>query len=112
MASTLLKYNANVVGNILISIFILLVILSNKYSNAAPEEQRLIKDLFAHYDPSVRPVYNGSHSVLITFGVTLVQVMDMDERNQVLVTNVWLEHVIFPPPYSLTFISFNFFLNS
>ncbi|KAJ8304992.1 hypothetical protein KUTeg_018575 [Tegillarca granosa] len=59
-----------------------------------PDEQRLLDKLFNpdRYDNSVRPVYNSSESVKVEFGFTLIQIMDMDEKNQVLITNAWLEH--------------------
>ncbi|XP_074649950.1 neuronal acetylcholine receptor subunit alpha-10-like [Tubulanus polymorphus] len=57
-----------------------------------PDEQRLVRRVFQHYDSSVRPVYNASRNVVVYIGMTLIQIMDMDEKNQVLVTNVWLVH--------------------
>ncbi|XP_064609290.1 neuronal acetylcholine receptor subunit beta-3-like [Liolophura sinensis] len=59
-----------------------------------PDEQRLLNEIFTsnHYDESVRPVFNSSENVQVTFGFTLIQIMDMEEKNQVLVTNAWLEH--------------------
>ena len=56
-----------------------------------PDEQLLISRLLRNYDPASRPVYNASTNVLIHFGLSLIQICDMDERNQVLTTNVWLE---------------------
>ncbi|KAI0214555.1 Neuronal acetylcholine receptor subunit alpha-4 [Lamellibrachia satsuma] len=57
-----------------------------------PDEQRLIRKLMRGYDSSARPVFNASQNVAVNFGLTLIQIIDMDERNQVIVTNVWLEH--------------------
>jgi hypothetical protein len=42
-----------------------------------PDEQRLLRKLMANYDQSVRPVFNISHSVVVNFSLTLVQIMDM-----------------------------------
>lgn len=56
-----------------------------------PDEQILISKLLLNYDPASRPVYNASHTVTINFGLALIQICDMDERNQILTTNVWLE---------------------
>ena len=58
-----------------------------------PDEQRLISRLLRGYDPAARPVYNASTPVVIKFGFSLIQICDMDERNQILTTNVWLEQV-------------------
>jgi hypothetical protein len=58
-----------------------------------PDEQNLIMKLLRNYDPAARPVFNASTSVVIKFGFALIQICDMDERNQVFTTNVWLEQV-------------------
>lgn len=44
-----------------------------------PDEQRLVEELFNKnkYDNSVRPVINASHSVVVKFGYSLIQIMDM-----------------------------------
>ncbi|KAK0051290.1 acetylcholine receptor subunit alpha-L1-like isoform X1, partial [Biomphalaria pfeifferi] len=55
------------------------------------DEQRLLKALTTNYDPAVRPVYNSKQAVLIRLGITLTQIIDVDEKNQVLTTNVWLD---------------------
>ncbi|CAG5133399.1 unnamed protein product, partial [Candidula unifasciata] len=55
------------------------------------DEQRLLKALIWNYDPAVRPVYDARHSVVIKLGITLTQIIDMDEKNQVLTTNIWLD---------------------
>ncbi|XP_050401430.1 neuronal acetylcholine receptor subunit alpha-6 [Patella vulgata] len=60
-------------------------------TSVLPDEQRLSRKLFYNYDTSVRPVFNSSHSVIVTFNYNLIQVMDMDEKNQVLTLNAWLE---------------------
>uniref|UniRef100_X2B6Z0 Neurotransmitter-gated ion-channel ligand-binding domain-containing protein n=1 Tax=Capitella teleta TaxID=283909 RepID=X2B6Z0_CAPTE len=59
-----------------------------------PDEQRLLNRVFRanRYDNSIRPVFNATTSVMVKFGLTLIQIMDMEEKNQVLITNVWLEH--------------------
>ncbi|NP_001297424.1 acetylcholine receptor subunit alpha-type acr-16-like precursor [Aplysia californica] len=57
-----------------------------------PDEQRLLDYIMRGYERSVRPVKNSSSPVVIQMGLTLTQVLDMDEKNQVLITNVWLDH--------------------
>ena len=44
-----------------------------------PDEHDLLLKLFDNqsYDSSVRPVYNSSKNVEVTFGFTLIQIMDM-----------------------------------
>lgn len=55
------------------------------------DEKRLMDFLSRGYDSDVRPVFNASHAVVIKLGITLTQIFDMDEKNQVLTTNVWLD---------------------
>ena len=35
----------------------------------------------------------ADHAVKLQFGVTLQQIIDMDERNQLLKSNLWLEYM-------------------
>ncbi|XP_075874799.1 neuronal acetylcholine receptor subunit alpha-7-like isoform X4 [Nelusetta ayraudi] len=44
----------------------------------------------AGYNSMVRPVANESESISVKFGVTLRQIIDVDEKNQILTTNMWL----------------------
>ncbi|UJR23945.1 hypothetical protein I4U23_026913 [Adineta vaga] len=60
-------------------------------SDSIPDEQRLMAQLLRNYDPSARPVYNASNTVSVAFGISLTQLSDMDEKNQILTTNIWLE---------------------
>ncbi|ESP05439.1 hypothetical protein LOTGIDRAFT_152290 [Lottia gigantea] len=55
------------------------------------DEQRLLQKLLEHYDPNTRPVFDAAKPVVIRLGITLTQVLDVDEKNQVLSTNVWLD---------------------
>ncbi|KAA0724725.1 Neuronal acetylcholine receptor subunit alpha-7 [Triplophysa tibetana] len=54
-------------------------------------QRRLYKDLMRNYNPLERPVYNDSHSLTVNFSFSLMQIMDVDEKNQVLTTNIWLQ---------------------
>ncbi|XP_057186278.1 neuronal acetylcholine receptor subunit alpha-7 [Triplophysa rosa] len=54
-------------------------------------QRRLYKDLMRNYNPLERPVYNDSHSLTVRFSFSLMQIMDVDEKNQVLTTNIWLQ---------------------
>ncbi|XP_052792185.1 acetylcholine receptor subunit alpha-1-A-like [Mya arenaria] len=61
------------------------------FTRGVPDEQRLMNNLFQGYERTVRPVRNASTPVVIRMGLTLTQIFDMDEKDQVLVTNVWLD---------------------
>ncbi|XP_060564524.1 neuronal acetylcholine receptor subunit alpha-2-like isoform X1 [Ruditapes philippinarum] len=56
------------------------------------KEKALIKCLlerYSNYTTVGRPVTNTSDLITVEFGLSLVQIMDVDEKNQVLETNVW-----------------------
>ncbi|GAB1606017.1 neuronal acetylcholine receptor subunit alpha-10-like [Argonauta hians] len=55
------------------------------------DEQRLLYKLMDNYDNSVRPVMKASSPVVVHLGITLTQIMDIDEKNQILTSNVWLD---------------------
>ncbi|XP_060581660.1 neuronal acetylcholine receptor subunit alpha-10-like isoform X2 [Ruditapes philippinarum] len=55
------------------------------------QEQRLLYRLMKSYDRASRPVFDAKQPVLIKLGISLTQVLDVDEKNQVLTTNVWLD---------------------
>ncbi|XP_048825564.1 neuronal acetylcholine receptor subunit alpha-7-like [Brienomyrus brachyistius] len=54
-------------------------------------QRRLYKDLMKNYNPLERPVFNDSHSLTVYFSFSLMQIMDVDEKNQVFTANIWLQ---------------------
>ncbi|CAL8268809.1 unnamed protein product [Boreogadus saida] len=54
-------------------------------------QRRLYKELLANYNRLERPVVNDSTAILVELGLTLLQIIDVDEKNQVLMTNSWLQ---------------------
>ncbi|XP_037336632.2 neuronal acetylcholine receptor subunit alpha-4b [Pungitius pungitius] len=57
----------------------------------AHAEERLLQDLFARYNKLSRPVENTSDTVLVHFGLSIAQLIDVDEKNQMMTTNVWVK---------------------
>jgi len=60
------------------------------------DEKRLIKHLLDQYERVGligRPVYNTSQTVKVSYGMSLIQILDVDEKNQVLTINVWSRYV-------------------
>lgn len=55
------------------------IFLTVSSDEVLPDEQKLLRKLFndQSYDNSVRPVFNSSDSVMVSFGFTLIQIMDM-----------------------------------
>ncbi|KAM8826293.1 neuronal acetylcholine receptor subunit alpha-2 [Synchiropus picturatus] len=54
-------------------------------------EDDLFKRLFAGYNKWSRPVPNISDVVIVKFGLSIAQLIDVDEKNQMMTTNVWLK---------------------
>ena len=61
-----------------------------------PDEKRLIRHLLQTYEKAGvigRPVTNTSVVLEVRFGITLIQIIDLDEKNQILTLNVWNNYV-------------------
>uniref|UniRef100_A0A1I8F5D9 Neur_chan_LBD domain-containing protein n=1 Tax=Macrostomum lignano TaxID=282301 RepID=A0A1I8F5D9_9PLAT len=57
-----------------------------------PGRKRLFDDLLskADYNKLIRPVNNNSRTLTVYLGLKLSQLIDVDEKNQIMTTNVWL----------------------
>uniref|UniRef100_A0A0N5AS18 Acetylcholine receptor subunit alpha-type unc-63 n=1 Tax=Syphacia muris TaxID=451379 RepID=A0A0N5AS18_9BILA len=53
---------------------------------------QLFEDLLASYNKLVRPVENDSDTLVVYFKLKLSQLLDVHEKNQIMTTNVWLQH--------------------
>uniref|UniRef100_A0A4W3IEF4 Neuronal acetylcholine receptor subunit alpha-7-like n=1 Tax=Callorhinchus milii TaxID=7868 RepID=A0A4W3IEF4_CALMI len=53
-------------------------------------QRRLYRELMKDYNPLERPVWNDSVSLRVTFSISFLQILDVDEKNQILTTNFWL----------------------
>lgn len=62
-----------------------------KGSLQGEHQRRLYQELMANYNRLERPVVNDSSAILVELGLTLLQIIDVDEKNQVLMTNAWLQ---------------------
>ncbi|XP_043359871.1 neuronal acetylcholine receptor subunit alpha-10 [Dermochelys coriacea] len=54
---------------------------------------KLLHDLFANYSNALRPVEDTDRVLNVTLQITLSQIIDMDERNQVLTAYLWIRQV-------------------
>ena len=61
-------------------------------TTCSPIEKDLVNHLLQDYEPLARPVSDASNPLTLEIKVTLKQIVDLDERNQILKTNVWLEY--------------------
>lgn len=60
------------------------------------DEKLLVKrllDRYARLGKIGRPVLNTSETVTVNFDLSLIQIVDVDEKNQVLVLNIWYNYV-------------------
>nr|AXS78312.1 Nicotinic acetylcholine receptor subunit alpha-type 63 [Anisakis simplex]AXS78315.1 Acetylcholine receptor subunit alpha-type unc-63 [Anisakis simplex] len=60
--------------------------------SANKDASRLFEDLLADYNKLVRPVDNNSETMIVRFKLKLSQLLDVHEKNQIMTTNVWLQH--------------------
>lgn len=61
--------------------------------NSSEDEERLVRDLFRGYNKLIRPVQNMTQKVDVRFGLAFVQLINVNEKNQIMKSNVWLRLV-------------------
>ncbi|EGT55947.1 hypothetical protein CAEBREN_31895 [Caenorhabditis brenneri] len=54
-------------------------------------EGDLYTELLEDYEPLERPIENSSEAVMVRMGLVLQQIVDVDEKNQVVDVNAWLK---------------------
>ncbi|NP_001355513.1 AcetylCholine Receptor [Caenorhabditis elegans] len=63
----------------------------NELSSRADQNvMRLYRDLLYDYNNEVRPSVHSKEPINVTFVFSLTQIIDVDERNQILTTNSWI----------------------
>ncbi|KFV81537.1 Neuronal acetylcholine receptor subunit alpha-7, partial [Struthio camelus australis] len=60
-------------------------------SQQGESQRRLYRELLKNYNRLERPVLNDSQPVVVELQLSLLQIIDVDEKNQVLITNAWLQ---------------------
>ncbi|KAJ6650270.1 hypothetical protein lerEdw1_013451, partial [Lerista edwardsae] len=73
------------------SVFALGIFLALPGTQGGVHQRQLLKDLMTDYTPLERPVGDDAQPITVHFTLSLMQIMDVDEKNQVLTTNVWLQ---------------------
>ncbi|XP_014662717.1 PREDICTED: acetylcholine receptor subunit alpha-like 1 [Priapulus caudatus] len=68
----------------------LLVLLHYTACDGNPDSKRLYDDLLSKYNRLIRPVTNRTDKVTAKLGLRLSQLIHVDEKHQVMTTNVWL----------------------
>ncbi|XP_072839922.2 neuronal acetylcholine receptor subunit alpha-7 isoform X1 [Pogona vitticeps] len=70
---------------------ILVVYVLFQGAHGGAHQRQLLKELMEDYTPLERPVGDDAQPLTVHFTLSLMQIMDVDEKNQVLTTNVWLQ---------------------
>ncbi|BFZ01344.1 hypothetical protein BsWGS_04383 [Bradybaena similaris] len=65
---------------------------SNQYYGS-DDEYRLVRDLMKSYNKQVRPSLYNNEPLNVTYSVALAQIIDLDEKNQIITTNCWINQV-------------------
>ncbi|XP_006188470.1 neuronal acetylcholine receptor subunit beta-3 isoform X1 [Camelus ferus] len=61
------------------------------FRSLVEEEDALLRHLFQGYQKWVRPVLHANDTIKVYFGLKISQLVDVDEKNQLMTTNVWLK---------------------
>ncbi|XP_066584899.1 acetylcholine receptor subunit alpha-L1 isoform X2 [Prorops nasuta] len=71
---------------------LIILLLSAWLCCGNPDAKRLYDDLLSNYNRLIRPVSNNTDTVVVKLGLRLSQLIDLNLKDQILTTNVWLEH--------------------
>jgi len=80
------------VAAILTHLLSLKYVVGIDYPDVTNPEQELISYLFKKYDQNARPAIGVTSAVNLTFDLALRQMLDMDEKQQIMTTSVWIRH--------------------
>lgn len=64
-----------------------------KQLEANPDAKRLYDDLLSNYNRLIRPVVNNSETLTVWLGLKLSQLIEVNLKNQVMTTNLWVPQV-------------------
>eukprot|EP00794_Sanderia_malayensis_P013706 gene13706-15135_t len=75
--------------------------------NASEAEMRLLNHIFNGYNPEARPVFRDADAVNVTLGLTISQIIDVDEKNQIFTVSVFMRQSWFNPVLAWNKTQFN-----
>ncbi|KAG0725665.1 Acetylcholine receptor subunit beta-like 1 [Chionoecetes opilio] len=67
-----------------------IISITEDYRLCSEDEERLVRDLFRGYNKLIRPVENMTNNVDVAFGLAFIQLINVNEKNQIMKSNVWL----------------------
>ncbi|CCD68494.1 AcetylCholine Receptor [Caenorhabditis elegans] len=79
----------------LINSILSLVIIHSNLCDGSVAETKLFTDLLKGYNPLERPVQNSSQPLEVKIKLFLQQILDVDEKNQIVSVNAWLSYTWF-----------------
>lgn len=68
----------------------LIIILTTSLSSCSPTEGQIMDKILTKYDKLTRPVTKPEVTMPIDIGLVLLQIIDVDEKHQILTINTWL----------------------
>uniref|UniRef100_H3BZQ4 Uncharacterized protein n=1 Tax=Tetraodon nigroviridis TaxID=99883 RepID=H3BZQ4_TETNG len=74
-----------------VAFWLLILVSLLRVSVQGPHQRFLLTELLRDYNPMERPVANDSQALTVQFSFILMQIMDVDEKNQIITTNAWLQ---------------------
>ncbi|XP_070580489.1 neuronal acetylcholine receptor subunit beta-3-like [Ptychodera flava] len=77
-------------GLLLLLLVLVFDIIASTSALIISAEDKLMTKLFSKYSKSTRPVLNTNDSVPVNLYMALNQLIDVDEKNQIITTRVWL----------------------
>ncbi|CAF3221835.1 unnamed protein product [Rotaria socialis] len=72
--------------------FVMFILIANENIHASDLAKKLYEDLMRNYDKRVRPAYNAMDVLNVAISLSVTQLIDVDEKSQIMTTNVWLKH--------------------
>ncbi|XP_057331701.1 acetylcholine receptor subunit alpha-like 1 [Microplitis mediator] len=78
-------------GLLAMAVVMSLIVASLPRASANPDSKRLYEDLLSNYNRLIRPVGNNSDRLTVKMGLRLSQLIDVNLKNQIMTTNVWVE---------------------
>ncbi|XP_070549433.1 neuronal acetylcholine receptor subunit alpha-3-like [Ptychodera flava] len=67
------------------------VVLASRGCTSSESAQALFDYLLLNYDTRIRPVEKTNGTLIVNLGLSISQLIDIDETNQVMISSVWLK---------------------
>ena len=86
-------HKCNQLKNVTLLLIIIIILSYVNYARAGMHQRRLLDKLFETYDSSERPVTNEEDKVGVVVGLSIQQIVDIDEKQQIIIFSGWLDMV-------------------